>query len=52
MQIWSRNDSLWIIDEDKAAEQKLCNSSRGSLMFTFTPDKSQRQDWIYDHSEF
>lgn len=52
MQIWSRNDSQWIINEDEAAEQKPCNSSRDSLMFRFTPDKSWRRDWIYGHSKF
>lgn len=52
MQIWSRNDSQWIIDEDKAAEQKLCNSYRDSLMFSFTPDKSERRGWIYGLGKF
>lgn len=51
MQIWSRNDSQWIINEDEAAEQKPCNSSRGSVMNSFTPDNSRRQDWIYSFSK-
>lgn len=52
MQIWSRNDSQWIINEAEAAEQKPCNSSRDSLMYSFTPDKSWRRDWIYSCSKF
>lgn len=50
MQIWSRNDSQWIITEDGAAEQKPCNSSRDCLMHSFTPNKFWRQNWIYSHS--
>lgn len=52
MQIWSRNDSQWIINEDEAADQKPCNSSPDSLMRGFTPHKSWRRDWIYSWSEF
>lgn len=52
MQIWSHNDSQWIISEDAAAEQKPCNSSRDSLMHSFTPNNFWRQDWIYSHSKY
>lgn len=35
MQIWSGNDSQWIISQDEAAEQKPRDSLRDSLKHSF-----------------